>query len=569
MRKVYLFGLVGFIICFWGLTQVFADNLCVNTTGAHGCYTTIQDAVDNANAGDVIWVEPGVYYENVHVTTANLTIQGGTYARKRSLFGGANGATGWTLANPEQVVIDARPDEGCACTGPGVWIDGEGVLAGQNDGYGAENVTLRNLTVRHACAPEEPPYIGDNIYSTANGTTLDTVHSISSDYGGVYIEGDYATVQNCYFAANFGAVGIAGDYATVQDNTMYNHHYAGVYIEGDDPLVTRNTIDGIDAVGEESAAIHIGYGDNAVVTYNTIKGVYGPGIIIDEGNSCMVFHNEITSTCLGGIWLWGSNDCTVNQNTISLCQYGIVVEGNEGEEGGNTISNNTLEGGIYGIIVIENNPTVTGNTVDNYAEGIHIDCPDTCIGGTISNNQVERATIMDTGFSLMVDNMTISNNVAEHNPGGGFYISGDNNTIQNNSARYNGGKGIGGFYITGDGNAISNNLAELNWNYGFYIYGNNTVTNNTARNNYRTGICLDGPEGVDLTVDANIVTNNHGEGIANNALGGGTTVSITNNIATGNRTDICNNGTIDVFTGNTYNTGGDTTPCCLEGAGGE
>jgi len=140
---------------------------------------------------------------------------------------------------------------------------------------------------------------------------------------------------------------------------------------------------------------------------------------------------------------------------------------------------------------------------------------------------------MDTGFSLMVDNMTISNNVAEHNPGGGFYISGDNNTIQNNSARYNGGKGIGGFYITGDGNAISNNLAELNWNYGFYIYGNNTVTNNTARNNYRTGICLDGPEGVDLTVDANIVTNNHGEGIANNALGGGTTVSITNNIATG------------------------------------
>ena len=34
MRKVYLFGLVGFIICFWGLTQVFAANLCVNLTGA-------------------------------------------------------------------------------------------------------------------------------------------------------------------------------------------------------------------------------------------------------------------------------------------------------------------------------------------------------------------------------------------------------------------------------------------------------------------------------------------------------------------------------------------------------
>ena len=549
MRKVYLFGLVGFIICFWGLTQVFADNLCVNTTGAHGCYTTIQDAVDNANAGDVIWVEPGVYYENVHVTTANLTIQGGTYARKRSLFGGANGATGWTPANPEQVIIDARPDAACACTGPGVWIDG------------VDNVTLRNLTVRHACYPATPPPdSGDNIWSTGDYTTLDTVYSLSSDADGVYIEGDYATIMNCYFTANDDyAVDIEGDYATVQDNIMYNQGDGCVYIDGDDALVTRNTIDGV----EDEDAIYIGYGDNAVITYNTIRGVDGYGVEIYDGDYAMVANNEISSCYNEGIYLDYCDYSTVSNNTIHGI-YDCGIEVYYDSSGYNTITNNTVYD-LYGegIYVDDLYTTITGNTVYNIYdyEGIYVYCD----GGTISNNTVRGATDDYEGFYLDVDNMTISNNLAEYNANEGFDISGDNNTIQNNTARHNGHEWEGGFNINGDGNTVSNNLAELNPGYGFDIWGQNTVNNNIARNNYRTGIYLSSANGGTLTVNANTVTNNHGEGIANFAGGGGgETVNITNNTATGNRCDICNEGTITTFTGNTFNTGGDATVCCLE-----
>ena len=543
MKKIYLFSLLGLITYFFGVTQVFAADLCVNLTGAHGCYTTIQGAVDNANPGDRILVEAGVYYENVHITTDNLTIQKGgetdaRFARRGSVDTGP-------------VVIDARPDAACACTGPGVWIDD------------ADHVTLRNLKVRHACYESAPPYSGDNIFSTGDYTTLDNVQSISSHDSGVYIDdGDYATIMDCYFTANYDlAVDIYGDYATVQDNTMYNHDGECVYIDGSDALVTRNAIDGV----EDDDAIYIDYGDNAVVTYNNIRGVDGCGVYIYDGDNCMVAHNEISSCYDQGIHLDYCDYSTVSNNTI----HGIYDEGIEVDDdtnGHNTVSNNTIYD-LYGegIDVNDSHPTITGNSVRNIYgnEGIYVYCS-SCTGGTISNNTVRGVADDYEGFDLNVDNMNISNNVAEYNASEGFDIDGDGNTIQNNTARHNGHEWEGGFDIYGDGNTVSDNLAELNPGYGFYIYGQNTVSNNTAKNNYRTGIYLVTADGGTLTLNGNTVTDNDGEGIANFAGGGvGETVNITNNTATGNRCDICNEGTIDTFTGNTYNTGGNSTSCCL------
>lgn len=544
MKKLCLSILLIPIFSFFVLTQVFAATLCVESTGAHGCYTTIQAAVDASAPGDVIWVEAGVYYENVYINTPNLTVQGGVYGTGRRFWRQPT----WVLAtNPEDVIIDARPDAGCAGTGPGVWIDG------------VDNVTLRNLLVRHADYAAVAPFSGDNIYSTGNYTTVDTVHSLSADDSGVYVDGgNNATVKNCYFTANeYCAVEIDGDNATVQDNTMYNHYYEAVYIDGNSALVTRNNIDVVD-----EDAIYIDYGDNSVVTYNTIRGVDGSGVYIYDGSHCTVSYNDISSTYADGIYLDYSDYSTVSNNTISGCyDAGIYVEYDS--NGFNTISNNTVQD-LYGpgIEVDDYDTTITGNTVRNIYdyEGMDVDCD----GGTISNNHVEGATDYD-GFYLCVDNMTISNNVAEFNGEEGFDISGDNNTIQNNTARHNGNDWEGGFDIDGDGNTISGNLAELNPGYGLYIWGQNTVTGNTAKNNYRTGIYLDSANLGALTVSSNVVTDNHGEGIANNAGGGGgDNVTITNNTATGNRCDICNDGTIHTFTGNTFNTGGDTTGCCLE-----
>ena len=112
---------------------------CVNTTPVLGCpsYTTIQAAVNAALPTDIIVVHPGVYYENVVVNgnvpdnKFNIAIQGG-----RVIF--ISGRLSVQATLPEQAVVDARPVFD-TCTGPGFYIDA------------ANNISIKNLTVRHAC----------------------------------------------------------------------------------------------------------------------------------------------------------------------------------------------------------------------------------------------------------------------------------------------------------------------------------------------------------------------------------------------------------------------------------
>ena len=41
-----------------------------------GSYTTIQEAIDNCNDGDVVIVDPGVYYENINFLGKNIVVTG-------------------------------------------------------------------------------------------------------------------------------------------------------------------------------------------------------------------------------------------------------------------------------------------------------------------------------------------------------------------------------------------------------------------------------------------------------------------------------------------------------------
>ncbi|MCD4797785.1 MAG: hypothetical protein K8R06_00225, partial [Methanosarcinales archaeon] len=60
------------------------DDICVNTSGWWrdggalnlNATTPIQAAVDNATAGDTIFVWNGSYTENVDIATAHLTLRG-------------------------------------------------------------------------------------------------------------------------------------------------------------------------------------------------------------------------------------------------------------------------------------------------------------------------------------------------------------------------------------------------------------------------------------------------------------------------------------------------------------
>lgn len=93
----------------------FASTLCVNPHGSHGCFSSIQAAVNHAAANDVIQVWPGTYEEFV------------TIGKPLSLLG-VNGAPS---------VIDATG------LSHGIFVDGF-------DNPGLNNVTIAGLTIKNA-----------------------------------------------------------------------------------------------------------------------------------------------------------------------------------------------------------------------------------------------------------------------------------------------------------------------------------------------------------------------------------------------------------------------------------
>jgi parallel beta-helix repeat protein len=549
MKRYTLLAIAGILFSLFLASGALAATLCVEPGGAGGCYPTIQAAVNAAGAGDVIAVKPGTYFENVRIIgdKDGLTIMGAAVPVWRFRL---------PVAQPEDVVVDAYPLGGPA-SGPGFRI------------HNVDGVTIRSLTVRNA-DDDGGAFRPGNIYSNGDFTTIDNVHLLSSEDAGVKINGDDATVNDCFIAANdHRGIDIHGDRALVRGNVIWNNDTDGIRIRSDNATIVGNDIIQV----EDGDGIDVDDGDNAVITDNYIHSCGDDGIEVEWGNNAYIARNTIRTVSDDGIYLREMTNSTVTKNDVKGCDdegidsytcdwdgFVCLLVGN------NTFTDNIVEfTDDEAFDITEQNPTVTGNTAMNIFDddGYDIDCPHGCLGGTISNNYAAYATDDDEGFDLDVDNMTISGNVAEHNAEEGFDIDGDNNTISNNTARYNGTEGWEeGFDIAGDGNLIHNNLGEFNYGRGFYVRGANTVTGNTALNNYRTGIKLGNTHGGTLAVNSNIANDNHGEGIANDATTGW--VVITNNTALGNRTDICNDGNIFTFLGNTFVTGGAATACDLD-----
>ena len=78
MRTIIMMALASLIGIF---PEAQLESLCVDASGASGCFTSIQAAVDAAMPGDRIEIGPGVYPEDVLVETDGLKLRGVGVAR--------------------------------------------------------------------------------------------------------------------------------------------------------------------------------------------------------------------------------------------------------------------------------------------------------------------------------------------------------------------------------------------------------------------------------------------------------------------------------------------------------
>ena len=116
----------------------------VLSVGQDEKFTKIQDAVDVAQEGDLILINPGVYNESITVTTSYLTLRG---------------------TDRNKVIID------------GQFMSENGIQIYETDGVTVENLSVRNFTL--------------------NGVYWNTAKGFKGSYLTVYNNGDY-----CVYAFN-------------------------------------------------------------------------------------------------------------------------------------------------------------------------------------------------------------------------------------------------------------------------------------------------------------------------------------------------------------------------------
>jgi parallel beta-helix repeat protein len=263
-------------------------------------FRTIQAAVDAANPGDTIRVNPGKYVEQVTVPDDKDRLRIEARQERRAVIVAPAKLTGTNavvrVAGAERVTLD-----GFTITGPmadwGVHVDKGG-----------------SATIR------------DNLI-TGIGTGL----------------ADDAPTGGAVLIGGRSADGKTPATATVDDNTIVDYHRGGIVVvnEGTEATITDNTV--------------TGSGPNKFVAQNGIQVAFGAAAVIDDNR---VSRNVYTGSDFeaAGIFVFDAGSVVVTDNRLSRNQDGILVEDTDGI----VIARNRIDGSVLDGIVLAGEEGVTG-----------------------------------------------------------------------------------------------------------------------------------------------------------------------------------------------------------------
>lgn len=283
-------------------------DLVYNTTQKK-YYTTIQEAIDEAEEGDEIVVSPGTYHENIDFNGKNITLRSTDpdHPERTVIEGSGEGPVVTFVAESEKKLRDTLP-----------------------------SAALQGFTIQNASGNN-----GVGVYLEGVSLIIEQNIITKNEDGGIYVEDGYAEISGNTITENTGS-GIAvtnGASAYIHDNTITGNtggDGGGIYVSGsgttENPVrISNNTITG-NTAGLGGGGIFVGGGSDAEISGNTITG-----------NTAESGQNNGG----GGILVFGSN----SHAYIS----------------GNTIKNNQASSGPGGGIAVTGGATATccGNIIEN------------------------------------------------------------------------------------------------------------------------------------------------------------------------------------------------------------
>jgi parallel beta-helix repeat protein len=436
--------------------SVEAANIIVDWQGA-GDYTTIQNAIDNAQPGDTVYVWAGEYKENVKVDKS-VTLMG-------------NGTSNTTInGNKNGDVIYISAD----------WVNITGFnITDSRIAFGSAGIELNNV---ENCS----------IYN----------NNISNNYLGIYL---VSAINNSINNNNITSNGYLGIYLTnsANDNTIANNscdlnNYFGIYISQSNSNKIINC-----TCSEVWYGIYISNSDNNQIINTTCNTTNYYGLYISLSN-----HNTITNVTCNSNGYDGINFYSANYNVISNCTlnwnkyYGLNLR----YSGYNNFFNNSMVEcgiGIDGdLLEYWNSHSIKkGNFVNNkpvyYLKNqtkMIITQPTgqiilaNCTNITIENYNLSKCSVgVQAGFSM---NITLFNITSNNNYFGIYFYETHNNNITNCTSNWNDYHGMYLYYS--EKNTITNSTCNNNNEYGIYLYygENSIIRNSTCNQNNKYGIYI-------------------------------------------------------------------------------
>ncbi|MGB9940678.1 right-handed parallel beta-helix repeat-containing protein [Methanosarcina sp.] len=337
-KRVQSICVIFFLVLAATVTQAGAGIVTVDKNGG-GNYSSIQEAVDNAQNGDVILVNPGIYQENV-VVDKELTILSNSVSSENQLN--------------RAYVIGVIPE-------------------GQVFSVNASNVTVSGF------------YISGGYSATADPDDI-----------GILLAG----VKNCSLSENtlvlnnigVGLYNSQGNY--IGNNSMIGPG-SGIVLVGSTENILSNNLAVTDG-NSEGIGILLNSSTNNTLVNNTARSdLIGIYLDVSEGNSLL--YNIASSNADGiGIGLNSSNSNFVMNNIAKANKLGIMLDTSDR----NTIADNLVSKndiGIFGDMAGLN--TLSNNSL--YLNGIGMGLSGSSSNNTIYKNRfINLINAMDKGTNL-------------------------------------------------------------------------------------------------------------------------------------------------------------------------
>lgn len=425
-----------FLSVFWSPLAFLPDTARGSTFyvggSGPGNYSKIQEAIDNAMPGSIIFVHNGTYYENV-IVDKQLSLIGENRNTTTIDGSGANDIVNVTADGVDIFNLTLR-------------------ASGWHPLYFYAGIRLRSVG---SCHIESNTILNSQVGISLSYSSNNEIsgNNISSNGDGISLSYSFNNVitRNMVMSNGRGVLLLFSNGNRISSNS-FSENRDGIYLRSSAGItISNNTI--VDGGIRLEGSFIEGWNTHHVDTLNTVNGK--PVHYWRNATGGSIPSNA------GQILLANCTDTIVEWQDLSDTNVGIQLAYSSGV----VVANSTLSYNDEGVSLW-------------YSRGSNI----------LNNDFSKNGRAITLSYS---NNNSILNNDAPKNGYGVYSYSSDDNTISNNTLISSDLDGLILWFSAN--NIIADNNVSLNSEHGLYIRysGNNTIARNTLSENKGIGIFLD------------------------------------------------------------------------------